>query len=194
MHSLPRFKRAGVVAVCAGLLLACSSCASASPSPAPPPATGGSVRTDDGAAGPVRNQTPRAGEAVTTLRYWKIKKGGFPQFLEASRTGVWPYFEKIGARVVGMWLVVPAPGKSEASRDYDEVYLATRYASIEHWAATRDAASLGGGGPDYAAMRAALAVRRSLTIETNVTFMKGFFGPLPPVFMPGTGETFAPVN
>ena len=31
----------------------------------------------------------------------------------------------------------------------------------------------------------------ALTIETKVTFMQGVVGPLPPVFMPGTGETFA---
>ena len=51
---------------------------------------------------------------------------------------------------------------------------------------------MGGDGPDYAALQAALAIRQSLTIETKVTFLKGVTGPLPPVFMPGTGETFIP--
>lgn len=142
--------------------------------------------------GPVRNLIPQAGEEITTIRYWKIKKGSFPQFLAASQTGVWPFFEKIGSRIVGMWQVIPAPGAAEASPDYDEVYLTTRYASVEHWAATRDAAAMGGDGPDYAALQAALAVRQSLTLETRVTFLKGVVGPLPPVFMPGTGETFVP--
>jgi hypothetical protein len=141
--------------------------------------------------GPVRNLSPVAGQEITTIRYWKIKKGSFPQFLKASQEGVWPYFEKIGSRVVGMWQVIPPPGGAEASPDYDEVYLTTRYASVEHWAATRDAAAMGGNGPDYAALQAALEVRRSLTIETKVTFLQGVVGPLPPVFMPGTGETFA---
>lgn len=142
--------------------------------------------------GPARNLSPQAGQEITTIRYWKIRKGAFPQFLKASQDGIWPYFEKIGARVVGMWQVVSPPGGKEASPDYDEVYLTTRYASIEHWAATRDAAAMGGDGPDYAALQAALAVRQSLTIETKVTFMQGVVGPLAPVYMPGTGETFVP--
>ena len=100
---------------------------------------------------------------------------------------IWPYFEKIGARIVGMWVVIPPPGGKEASPDYDEVYLTTRYASLDHWAATRDAAAMGGDGPDYAALQAALAVRQSLTIETKVTFLQGVVGPLPPVFMLVTG-------
>jgi hypothetical protein len=91
-----------------------------------------------------------------------------------------------------MWVVIPPPGGKEASPDYDEVYLTTRYASLDHWAATRDGAAMGGDGPDYAGLQAALAVRQSLTIETNVSFMQGVVGPLPPVYMPGTGETFAP--
>lgn len=140
--------------------------------------------------GPVRNLSPQPGQDITTIRYWKIKKGTFPQFLKASQEGVWPYFEKIGARIVGMWQVIPPPGGKEASPDYDEVYLTTRYASVEHWAATRDAASLGGDGPDYAALQAALAVRQSLTIETKLTFLQGVVGPLAPVYMPGTGEKF----
>lgn len=140
--------------------------------------------------GPVRNLTAQPGEEIVTIRYWKIKKGGFPQFLEASQTGIWPFFEKIGARIVGMWQVIPPPDGKEASPDYDEVYLTTRYASLEHWAATRDAAAMGGDGPDYAALQAALAVRQSLTIETKVTYLKGATGPLGPVYMPGTGEKF----
>ena len=140
--------------------------------------------------GPVRNLAAQPGEEIVTIRYWKIRKGTFPQFLEASESGIWPFFEKIGARIVGMWQVIPPPEGKEASPDYDEVYLTTRYASVEHWAATRDAAAMGGDGPDYAALQAALAVRQSLTLETQVTFIKGATGPLSPVYMPGTGEKF----
>jgi hypothetical protein len=140
--------------------------------------------------GPVRNLTPVIGQEVVTLRYFKIRKGAFPEFLKASQEGVWPFFEKIGARIVGMWQVVPGPGESAASADYDEVYLTTRYASLDHWAATRDGAALGGNGPDYEALQAALAVRASLTLESRVTFLQGVVGPLPPVFMPATGENF----
>lgn len=123
----------------------------------------------------------QSGEIVT-LRYFRIKKGSFPQFLEASRSGIWPFYEKIGARILGMWRVVPAAGQTEASSEYDEVYLSTRYVSLDHWSATRDPESLGGDGPDYKALQTALAVRQSLTLETRVTFMSGLTGPLPPTF------------
>jgi hypothetical protein len=179
-------------ALLAALILLLPACATAQTQQEQPPNNSPIQMNRDAAStrGPVRNLTPQAGEEITTIRYWKIRKGTFPQFLEASQKGVWPFFEKIGARVVGMWQVIPPPDQTEASPDYDEVYLTTRYASLDHWAATRDAAAMGGDGPDYAALQAALAVRQSLTIETKVTFMKGVVGPLPPVFMPGTGETF----
>ena len=175
-------------------IISLTACATAqTPRTAPQPPNNSPIQMNRDAAetrGPVRNLTPQPGEEITTIRYWKIKKGGYPQFLEASQKGIWPFFEKIGARIVGMWLVIPGPNQQPASSDYDEVYLTTRYASLEHWAASRDAAALGGDGPDYAALQAALAVRQSLTIETRVTFMRGAVGPLPPVFMPGTGEKF----
>ncbi len=145
---------------------------------------------NDAPAGPVRNEIAQAGEEIVTMRYWKIRKGTFPEFLKASQTGVWPYFEKIGSRVVGMWKVLPAPGEDEAPPDYDEVYLTTRYASVDHWAATRRAAELGGDGPDYKALQEALAVRRDLTIETHVIFLQGATGPMGPYYLPGTGERF----
>jgi hypothetical protein len=177
-------------------ILALSACA-ATPSEAPlarqlPPNNNPIQMNRDGPAtrGPVRNLAAQPGEDIVTIRYWKIKKGAFPQFLEASEKGIWPFFEKIGARIVGMWQVIPPPDGKEASAEYDEVYLTTRYASLAHWAATRDAAAMGGDGPDYAALQEALKVRRSLTIETRVTFLQGATGPLGPVFLPGTGETF----
>jgi hypothetical protein len=173
-------------------VLALAACTSLQPPQQPPPTNSPIAMNRDtaGARGPVRNLAAQPGEEIVTIRYWKIRKGSFPQFLEASQKGVWPFFEKIGARIVGMWQVVPGPNQQPASPDYDEVYLTTRYASLEHWAATRDAAALGGDGPDYAALQAALAVRQSLSIESRVTFMKGATGPLGPVFMPGTGEKF----
>ncbi len=185
------------------LIAACLALAACTTAQAQPPSTQTSqlppnnnpVQMNRDAAasrGPVRNLAAQPGEEIVTIRYWKIKKGAFPQFLEASQTGIWPFFEKIGARIVGMWEVIPSPDSKAASPDYDEVYLTTRYASVEHWAATRDAAAMGGDGPDYAALQAALAVRQSLTIETKVTFLKGATGPLGPVYMPGTGEKFTP--
>jgi hypothetical protein len=179
----------------AALLALASACATTqTPQQAPPNNNPIQMnREAAGSRGPVRNLAAQPGEEIVTIRYWKIKKGAFPQFLEASQNGIWPFFEKIGARIVGMWQVIPPPDGKEASPDYDEVYLTTRYASLAHWAATRDAAAMGGDGPDYAELQKALAIRQSLTIETKVTFLKGATGPLGPVYMPGTGEQFAPL-
>lgn len=134
---------------------------------------------------PVRNDVAQSGEEIVTLRHFKIRKGTFDQFLKASQEGVWPYFEKIGARVIGMWKVVdPEP------MDYDEVYLSTRYASREHWAATRDATLLGGNGPDWDRCRKALDLRESLTIESSVVFLKGALAGGGPLYMPGLPERY----
>jgi len=142
---------------------------------------------------PVRNDVAHPGEEIVTLRYFKIKKGAFDQFLKASIEGVWPYFEKLGSRVIGMWLVITpegVDGAPPASKDYDEVYLSTRYAGIEHWKASRDAVLHGGNGPDWLKCKAALDLRQSLTISTSVVFLKGSMAPGGPYFMPGLNETY----
>jgi hypothetical protein len=142
---------------------------------------------------PVRNNVAQPGEEVVTLRHFKIKKGSFDQFLKASVEGVWPYFEKIGARIVGMWKVVTPEGVADgpqASKDYDEVYLLTRYASVEHWKATRETVRHGGNGPDWEKCKAALDLRQSLTLSSNVFFLKGQMATGGPYFMPGMDESY----
>jgi hypothetical protein len=180
----------------AALTLALAACATAQTPPSATTSPRAMDRSPAGTLGPVRNMAAQPGQEIVTIRYFRIKKGSFPQFLEASRTGVWPFFEKIGARIVGMWQVIPPQEGPNAGRqvspDYDEAYLMTRYASLEHWSATRNAAAMGGDGPDYATLQKALAIRQSLTLETKVTYLQGVTGPLPPVFMPGTGEKFVP--
>ncbi|MEW6212486.1 MAG: hypothetical protein AB1631_29440 [Acidobacteriota bacterium] len=142
---------------------------------------------------PVRNDVAQAGEEIVALRYFRIKKGTFDQFLKASVEGVWPYFEKLGSRVIGRWQVIaPAgvAGPPAESKEYDEVYLATRYASIEHWKASRDTVRHGGNGPDWMKCKAALDLRQSLTISSHVIFLKGHMAPGGPYFMPGLNETY----
>lgn len=157
--------------------------------------TRGAVRTpqDAGKPHPVRNDVPRAGDEIITIRYFRIKKGSFDQFLKASQEDVWPYFDKIGARVIGMWKVFEAAGvedQAKPSDDYDEVYLSTRYASLDHWKATRDPTALGGNGPDWEKCQRGLAVRRNLTISTHVIFLKGAMAANPPLYMPGLNEAY----
>jgi hypothetical protein len=141
----------------------------------------------------VRNLPPQPADEIVTLRYFRIRKGSFDQFLKASIEGVWPYFEKIGSRVIGMWKVIEpdnVEGVTKANRDYDEVYLMTRYATVEHWKATRDPTLLGGNGPDWDLCKKALDLRQSLTISSTVQFLKGSIAPSVPYFMPGTREVF----
>lgn len=146
---------------------------------------------------PVRNDVAQhveqPGQEVVTIRYFRIKKGTFPQFLKASQEGVWPFFNKMGVRMIGMWKVVDLPGAPGPKREnpgYDEVYLATRYASLAHWQATREDAKLAGNGPDWEACRKALDLRDSLTIQTNVTFLQGAMATNGPYFMPALNENY----
>jgi len=143
---------------------------------------------------PVRNDVAQPGEEIVTLRYFRIRKGTFDEFLRVSVEGVWPYFEKLGSRVIGMWKVITPAGidvaPSAENKDFDEVYLSTRYASIDHWKASRDAVLHGGNGPDWTKCKAALDRRNALTLSTNVIFLKGSMAPGGPYFMPGLDETY----
>ncbi len=142
---------------------------------------------------PVRNDVARPNDEVVTLRYFKIKKGTYEAFYKVSVDAVWPYFEKLGSRVIGMWKVIEpdgVEGTNKAAKDYDEVYLSTRYASVDHWKATREGVQHGGNGPDFDACQKALRYRASVTIESYVTFLKGHMAPNVPLFMPGLGEGY----
>jgi len=107
---------------------------------------------------------------ITTQRTYHIKKGAFAEFHRLSARGVWPYFERIGARVVGMWLVTEDEHEAQ-SPDFDTVILLTRYDSREHWQATRTPATLGGEGPMWERCRDALEKRRALTVATWLRFL-----------------------
>jgi hypothetical protein len=121
---------------------------------------------------------------------FRIKNGRFSEFLEASQKGVWPFFGKIGARVVGMWQVVHPENVTEVSAadpGYDEVWLMTRYASVDHWRATRGMAALGGDGPDYEHAILALRLRGELTRHTDLRFLSGSTLQNPPQYLPSVG-------
>jgi hypothetical protein len=150
-----------------------------------------------------RHARPAGGREIVTLRHFKIRKGSFEEFYRLSRDGVWPYFEKMGARVLGQWRRVysvpgdldratTAAGSTAESPDWDEAFMMVRYASHEHWRASRPGvmAELGGNGPDWEACMAALARRRELTVETSVRFLEGHLHQSPPAYLPALEESF----
>ena len=141
----------------------------------------------------VRLDVPHPGEEMVAFRHFTIEKGSFERFDELSRSAVWPYLEKIGVRPIGQWRrLYPEPpvGNLEENSDYDEAVQLIRYASYEHWEATRSPADLGGDGPDYDAMQEALRERGSLTRETSARFMQGYMFPNPPLYAPPLKERY----
>jgi len=106
---------------------------------------------------------------ILVLRYFRIKKGGYADFYQASAEKIWPYYEKAGARIQGMWQVfypeingqsVPKPP------EYDEAYLLTMYRDIQHWKNTRfdRIGELYGYGKEFDKLKEGLLVRAGLSL------------------------------
>jgi hypothetical protein len=141
----------------------------------------------------VRNDIAQAGEEIVALHCSKVKKGAFDQFHKISMESIWPYYGKIGARIIGQWIrIFPHPRSGTESQDYDEVYTMIRYAGHEHWKSTRpqEIAKIGGNGPDWTKMMQGIHLRQSLTIETFVQFLQGYMYSSPPKYMPGLKELY----
>ena len=139
----------------------------------------------------VRNQTPQPGREVLVLRHQQLKKGAHDDYYRASRAGVWPWYEKIGTRIVGQWLVVNPDGGAATS--FDDAYRLARYASFEHWRATRDPAntSLGGNGPDRE--KSLESGRERTGVQTGskgAYFLQGAYANTRPLHMPGLPEAY----
>lgn len=133
---------------------------------------------------PLVQSAPESSDEIAVLRHFRIKKGTFDEFHKVSADKVWPYYEKAGARIVGMWQVtypeITGQTKRE-SKGYDEVYLLTRYTSLEHWQATRDGGigQLAGNGPDVANLQDGLRIRAGLSLpqgpDGQITVLRGQF-------------------
>jgi hypothetical protein len=143
---------------------------------------------------PVRVDVAQPGDEIVEIRYQRITKGRYGEFVEATRSAVWPWEEKLGARPMGQWLVVhpAAPSRTTATADYDEVITMTRYASRAHRNAMQDdvAVFMGGNGPDYDAWAAARRLQQKLAITTTVELADGFMYHSPPKFLPGLAERY----
>lgn len=129
------------------------------------------------AGGTLGAQRPADEGEIAVLRYFKIRKGSYPEVLRLSREGVWPCYERAGVRIVGMWQgIYPGmPGETKkASAEYDEAYLLTRYASVAHWRATRnEVLSAYCSGSELTNMLTSLKQRTSLTLESSITVLSG---------------------
>jgi hypothetical protein len=148
-----------------------------------------------GAAVAVRNERPRAGTEVLVLRHQQLRKGAHDEYYRSSRAGVWPWYEKIGTRVVGQWLVVNPGGTTNA--EFEDAYRLARYASFEHWQATRDGqnAGLGGNGPDRQANVQSGRDRSGVqTGSKGAYFLQGEYADTRPLFMPGLAERYERVD
>ncbi|HAO89601.1 MAG TPA: hypothetical protein DCR00_11810, partial [Gammaproteobacteria bacterium] len=86
---------------------------------------------------PVRNEAPRTDQQeVIMMRHAYLDEGSYDYWYEQSATGVWPWFERLGARILGDFEVIYPLG-DDASPGQDEALRFARYASYEHWQATR---------------------------------------------------------
>ena len=139
---------------------------------------------------PVRNDVPRAGTEVLVLRHQQLRKGEHERYYMSSRDGVWPWYERIGTRIVGQWAVISLDG---APREFDDAYRLARYASVEHWRATRDVenAALGGNGPNRE--KSLESGRDRVGVQTGskgAYFLQGPMAPDGPIYMPGLVEKY----
>ena len=144
---------------------------------------------------PVRNDVPREGTELLVLRHQKFHKGGHDAYLRLSREGVWPWFEKIGSRIVGQWMVIHPDGSS-ADPSFDHGYRLARYASYEHWKATRQGhLLLGGNGQDYRRNREALSARNHYVAgSSGAYFLEGMTATTQVYYMPALDETYEPTE
>lgn len=151
----------------------------------------------DSDALPVRNDVNWPAPEIVALDRWQVNKGTGEAFLRTGVERIWPYLEKVGARVVGQWKAVypPESGFPESS-EYDEVFMLVRFAGYEHWKAARPQriAELGGNGRDYEAYRSALEDQEAVTRSHSVAFLEGHLYQSPPKFLPGLREHYRKTN
>ena len=142
-------------------------------------------------ARPVRNDVPLQGQEMLVFRHQRLQKGGHEAYFRLSRDGVWPWFEKIGSRIVGQWKVVHPDGSAE-DPEFDHGYRLARYASYDHWKATRKGhLLLGGNGPDYEKSRESLRARNHYSAGSDgAHFLEGVTASTRVYFMPALEESY----
>jgi hypothetical protein len=161
--------------------------------------TGSQIAAQESA---VRNDAPRVGQQeIVMMRHAYLEPGGYERWYRNSSEGVWPWFERIGAIILGDFQVI-YPVTASETPEREEALRFARYASYEHWQSTRGSnaensgdtggsTALAGNGPLLDGNNAALADRRQvLTGSKEAVFMQGYMAETRPVFRPGTNESF----
>jgi len=141
----------------------------------------------------VRNGIPQPRDEILVLRKHQLRLNGHRAFYEASRDNVWPYFERIGARVVGQWKVMETEHPAAPQTEY--VYRLVRYASLEHWKATRPQGAIGGDGPAADQDKVGRDARAAIEINSpGAYFLTGAMAQGGPYFTPALDEKYELVN
>jgi hypothetical protein len=152
----------------------------------------------------VRNDVPRIGQQeVLMMRHAYLDKGGYDYWFEQSSQNVWPWFERLGARMLGDFQII-YPESTSPNPDQDEAIRFARYASYEHWQATRPNDSSGstggsnrlaGDGELFTANNEGLTNRRTVAQGSRGGFfLKGHMATERPIYMPGLGENYQETN
>ena len=156
------------------------------------PGTTGSV-VPSGSPTPVRHDVAKHGREILVLRNHRLQAGGHEQFYQSSRDDVWPYFERMGARVIGQWKVIRTD--AAAPQGQEDVYRLVRYASIEHWEATRFQRTTVGDGPAFEKDQKGRRERASIEAGSRgAFFLQGETAPGGPYFMPALREKYEMVQ
>lgn len=122
---------------------------------------------------------PILSDGVYSLRSWKVRKGSFDEMLRVHEAYIMPFYERLGVRYLGFWVEIPGPDQP-VDPAYDNVYMLTRYDSVEHWQQTRAPWAWGESDEDFLRMALAIAKRRSYAIDEHHQFLRGFEGNHPP--------------
>jgi hypothetical protein len=149
---------------------------------------------------PVRNEVARVGQQeVIMMRHAFIEEGEYAFWERESRRKVWPWFQRLGARMIGDFEVI-YPEVTDESPGQDEALRFARYASYEHWQATRRAnVENPTGGSIVLAGKGNLSVTSDMGLSNRRTvlqgskeavFLQGHMAQTRPLYMPGTREAF----
>jgi hypothetical protein len=138
---------------------------------------------------PVRHDVAKPGREILVLRNHRLQAGGHEPFYQTSRDDVWPYFERMGARVVGQWKVIRTD--APAPQGQEDVYRLVRYASIEHWEATRFQRTTVGDGPAFEKDEKGRKERAAIEVGSRgAFFLQGETAPGGPYFLPPMREKY----